>query len=550
MKNRIFSTLFFLLGFNLSGWLNEVQAQSVITGTLLGHDGKQMKKSIVLMTTGSSQESTIIIQPDEQGRFRYETQGKGLHFLNFVGVRHLQQKFVLYIENPRTVTINVRLSILEYSEDLSTAQLWSSNGKSPFNGKRFDKGANGKFALVLPSNEPFEYLIRRASKSGEAVTGTNAHEYSISYPYGGIFADIFAIENPVNGKVTIILDPEKPANTYKEKSPVSDDLSLDAQLTQIYREINDWNNAAPDYVATQQFPNRILKEKDHLLRQALWIKYLSSVFNHLETGGSPSSDLIEPKIISKAIGELTPASPFWMLRWISPVDFLEKLVLATEQPDRYRDYVERSIESWPYEIRGEGFSSLIKKATKKEDKKDANRLYQRQQVLSPESEAAKFEKLRRERKAGAKVVAGTQVPPFKAHSLGDSTVVYTPQNIKAKIYLIDFWATWCGPCYKEFPYLHAAYEQFHDKGFEILSFSIDPSTEQIFRSRKGKFPMPWLHAIDPQFQTIDSEMAKQFEVFGIPSAFLVNQSGKIIATTEALGKEKLEEMLKDFFDDK
>jgi thiol-disulfide isomerase/thioredoxin len=292
-----------------------------------------------------------------------------------------------------------------------------------------------------------------------------------------------------------------------------------------------------------------LEEENLLLRQALWIKYLDTLFPNPESKRITPSNLIDPELVSKALDELTPMSPFWMLRWLFPDDYLQKAVLATGQPERYQDYAERSIESWPYGIRGWGFSSLIKKAREKGETKEADRLYQSQQLLSPESEAAKFEKLQLERKARAKVVAGTQVPPFKAHSLGDSAVIYTPQNINAKIYLIDFWATWCGPCYKEFPYLHSAYEQFHDKGFEILSFSIDSSTEAIFRSRKGKFPMPWLHAIDPQFQTIDSEMAKQFEVFGIPSAFLVDGSGKILATTEELWKEKLLEALNEFFKD-
>lgn len=48
---------------------------------------------------------------------------------------------------------------------------------------------------------------------------------------------------------------------------------------------------------------------------------------------------------------------------------------------------------------------------------------------------------------------------------------------------------------------------------------------------------------------MDSKMVKQFEVYGIPAAFLVDESGKILATTEALRKEKIEEVLKEFFKD-
>ena len=418
MKNKTPSFAFLLFALTLLNSANPLLAQSVITGTLQGHDNKPMKKPLVLMSVGGAEEKTIIIETDEKGVFRHETHDSGLHFLNFVGVNHRPQQVVLYMEKPREVKINVTLTPPDYLQDLSRAELRGSNGKSRINSKRLEKQPDGKFVAVFETTEPsVEYLIRNATTSREPVTGTNAREYSI-LSYGGI------------------------------------------------------------------------KEKNIVLRQALWIKYLNMVFPHPETGRSTPSDLIDAKIISKALDELTPTSPFWMLRWLFPDDYLQKAVLATGQPDRYKDYAERSIESWPYGIRGWGFSGLMKKAAEKEETAEADRLYNRLQELSPESPGGKFEKLQRERKAAAKVVAGTQVPAFKAHSLGDTSVVYTPDNMQAKIYLIDFWATWCAPCIQEFPYLQKAYDQFHNKGFEILSYSLDASREVVVRFRKERFPMP------------------------------------------------------------
>lgn len=73
------------------------------------------------MSVGGPKEKTIIIQTDHQGRFRHETHEKGLHFLNFVGVRHQQEKVVLYIDEAREVTLNVRLGRQYYEEDLAQA---------------------------------------------------------------------------------------------------------------------------------------------------------------------------------------------------------------------------------------------------------------------------------------------------------------------------------------------------------------------------------------------------------------------------------------------
>lgn len=545
MKKAIPSAPAFLIVFVFL--VRTINAQSVITGTVLGHDGRPMQKALVVMAVGSANEKTIIINPDEAGQFRYETNDKGLHFLNFVGAKHLQQKIVLYIDHPRVIKLNVRLAPPDYREDLSRAELVSSNGKSPFNYRRLEQQKDGKSVAVLSSGESFEYMIIKATKSGESVTGTNAKEYSIHHYSRGIFANVFAIAKPVNGKITIVLHPEASHNVYQENIPFSDDSSLDSQLTAIFREINAWKKTPPDEAELKQLLNRIGKTTDLHLRQALWIKYLHMVYNHIESGGLP--DMIDRPTVSRALDELSPTSPFWMLKRFNTADLIQKVTLATPQPARYKDYTERTIACWPDEMKGTGFLERIRKAEEEGNPDEADRLYDKLQFLSPESEAGQYEKLKRERKAAAKVVMGSKVPSFRAHALEDTSVVYTPDNIRAKFYLIDFWATSCGPCYKEFPYLHEAYEQFHSKGFEILSFSLDSNKEPIFRSRRAKFPMPWLHAIDPQLQTFDSKMAKQFEVNSIPSAFLVNDSGEIIATTDALRGEKLIQVLNELFKD-
>lgn len=173
MKNKTFTVLLFLSVLTISGSLN---AQSVITGTLLGNDGKPMKKTIVLMAVGeAAAATTVIIQPDENGQFRQESKHTGLHFLNFAGADHVQQQAVIYIEEPRAVKLNIRLDQPDYKEDLRLAEIYSNSEKASFNGQRLQKLPNGKFGAVFHTNESsIQYVIRNATNSGMPVTGTSS----------------------------------------------------------------------------------------------------------------------------------------------------------------------------------------------------------------------------------------------------------------------------------------------------------------------------------------------------------------------------------------
>lgn len=143
----------------------------------------------------------------------------------------------------------------------------------------------------------------------------------------------------------------------------------------------------------------------------------------------------------------------------------------------------------------------------------------------------------------AVVQVGKKVPTFELELLGTSTKV-SNTSLLGKYYMIDFWATWCAPCVREMPAIHKAYDRFKGrKGFDILSISMDGSVGQIAPFRK-KWPMPWQHAFIPG--VFDAEVAKRFEVAGIPKPVLVDPNGTIVAMQEDLRGDILEQTLEKF----
>ncbi len=137
---------------------------------------------------------------------------------------------------------------------------------------------------------------------------------------------------------------------------------------------------------------------------------------------------------------------------------------------------------------------------------------------------------------------GEKVPAFSLQDFDHPGQSFTPGSFKGKYLLLDFWATWCGPCLKELPNLHAAQARFKGRGLEVLSISRDQKPEAIVTFRKNAaHPMPWRHAF-PQGKEADALMAT-FQVRGIPHILLIGPDGTILATTEELRGSKLEETL-------
>jgi peroxiredoxin len=118
-------------------------------------------------------------------------------------------------------------------------------------------------------------------------------------------------------------------------------------------------------------------------------------------------------------------------------------------------------------------------------------------------------------------------------------------SFKGKYVLVDFWASWCGPCRRENPNVVKVFNKFRDKNFTILSVSLDqPNAKDKWLAAIHKDGLTWTHVSDLKYW--DNEVAKEYGIRAIPQNLLLDPQGKIIAKN-LRGEEldsKLSELIK------
>jgi peroxiredoxin/formylmethanofuran dehydrogenase subunit D len=141
-----------------------------------------------------------------------------------------------------------------------------------------------------------------------------------------------------------------------------------------------------------------------------------------------------------------------------------------------------------------------------------------------------------------KTRVGVMAMDFTQNDVNDQPVKLS--SLRGKYLLIDFWASWCGPCRKENPNLVEAFNKYKDKGFNVLGVSLDrPGQKDRWLKAIEDDKLAWTQVSDLKFW--DNDVAKQYGIQSIPQNFLLDPEGKIIAKN--LRGEELQKKLAEIF---
>jgi thiol-disulfide isomerase/thioredoxin len=523
-------------------------AATVITGTLVGSDGLPMPFAHVHLTHAMLSARIVRAQVGPDGRFAIAIPWSGPYRLVFTGLDHAAMTVPLLITAPTTLALDVRLRRHRYRATLDSLRaIGDFNGFRRDSGRALERQPDGRYTLEVEAPaDTLAYQVIGLDSSGSRTTaGTRADRYSLVDGQG--YRSVIRVRN---GRATIEFDPSALRRDTTSSRAVFRDTTVG--MGRYHAMLRDWqalderwmdsSRAARERHDSLRFDwepivarrlAMLRGERDPLARQLLLFQLLrfAQMGARLDTAWG-----------WRLAREIPSSSPWWAYQEVGQpgaVTFAYRVGLGRTESLRAgmpRDtavaelvlgYLDRMIADHPDSlVKGEALTAAIgfSQGARRND------YYLRFARDFPNSPNAGF--INAQFAPNRVWRVGAPVPDFRFPSVDDTSVVYTPAALAGRPYLLDFWATWCGPCIEDMRDLHAAHDSLAAEGVEFLSVSIDNAADTVRGFRRGEWKMPWLHAIATGGWS--NEQVRRLEILFVPRTMLIGSDGRVLAVDERL----------------
>ena len=539
------------------GACSKPQPQNQISGLLLGANGEPMKHAQIRVKPlyALTKEDATLIDVGSDGHYAFDFDESRHYKLVFMGVSHLPTTLIVDYQQQKGLVMDVQLDRLPFkdSPDKVTVMLYTGivEGKAKAPRHALTRSENGHFtaSIDLPAG-PIKYKVTGLTDGSYSVEDAQTSNFVTSK--NGTFHSLVQHEG---GEWNVDVTPPV-AGPYKADTPIRlsghwlEQAKAIELLSKYNRVLTDQRIAkvkAKDGDFEYPAGLDILKT----WRETFEGTQLQALALAMSTGIAGQ----ESAIHTRAVEGIAVDSWLWGLEYVSfsgsvgasgPIDDeLEENAQAYKQLKRYDTKVKQFLaQSEDYEGKANVVMNLAYYSRWAGETEQYQQSYDNfknnyidawnydfyLKILQP-----------------SKLDNGAVAPAFEIAALDNPNTVYINNSFDDKVYLLDFWATWCTPCLKEMPALHKTYARFKDKGFDILSLSADLFAVEVTEFRQGKWKMPWKHAF---LQDGEHPIIKSYDVIGYPTAYLIDENGKVLATGDSVRGEKLEQTLAKYYSDK
>jgi thiol-disulfide isomerase/thioredoxin len=534
----------------------ETERQTSIQGVVTGADGRSPSLAHVHLVALGDDVSNAIesVRVADDGSFFVEIPDDGYYDLFVTAVNHTPLRIPLVSDERFTLTgVRIIPGPYEYNEPLEDVLVigdWAGFSRS--NAEPMTPSNDGTFTYEREVEaDTLAYQVLNVERSGRSINGTDSDYYV--YDGGGDYISVVYVED---GMASLSFDPaariaaagDVPlvdfgdgGGALAEGWEISDRCRKDTDLRHL---------ALQDYVAKEgtyegfeydlSDLKQYLSEKMSHGRSGATRRYAALMMAALLDMGIPLDD----EEVYAVAGALPVTDRMWDPQATAMLDVFEHVYGREKMVELFEDNLDKVTED------GVRAAMLLEMGLSAKGAGDSTRqreIYDDLIRSLPEGDAPYIAyRARSELDPDLKITAGKPLPDFELALLDNGGTV-SKSSMLGGYYLIDFWATWCGPCVREMPNLHSAYERFKNSGFEILSISFDQSVDHIAGFRAGEWKMPWLHAFAEGM--FESDIAAIFEVSGIPKPILVDPEGVIVAVGPELRGAKLEKTLETHIGD-